>query len=272
MKATTIIQVSFLCILAHSLYAQLNNIAISCKVTDIHEKPLEGAAIVLRSVIDSAYITGTVTDTSGIFALSITKAQEYLLEFSMLGYKKRNIYALLSKSQRLPSIVMEEDAQQLSAVTVTGKRIFMQMKPGTTTFNMEVRVLGSQGNILDALRSLPGVMVNEDGSVILNGQTGIQVLVNGKSTNLSGDKLVNYLRSMPVSAIKDIELITSPSAKYDASGKTGLIEIRTRKVMAEGWTFQANGGYQQSYDGKWNAVTFQIQIQNRHKIDLGRYL
>lgn len=86
------------------------------------------------------------------------------------------------------------------------------------------------------LRSLPGVMVNEDGAVILNGQSGIKVLINGKNTYLSGDKLVNYLRSLPVSSIKDIQLITDPSAKYDAEGKTGLIGIHTQKVMVKGWT------------------------------------
>lgn len=252
MKTRKIIQILLLGLLVYPLYAQQTEIKVSGKVTDINNETLEGVTILLKSTIDSAYISGTITDTCGVFVLPKVKPDKYLLEFSMLGYKKQYLTIQTKESRPLPPVIMEEDAQLLSAVTITGMRKLMTMKPGTTTFDMDAMVLGSQGNVLDALRSLPGVMVNEDGSVILNGQTGIQVLVNGKSTYLSGDKLVNYLRSMPVSSIKNIDLITSPSAKYDAAGKTGLIDIRTQKVTVEGWTAQANTSYQQSADGKWN--------------------
>lgn len=253
MKTRKIIQILLLCLLTYPLYAQQAEIKVSGKVTDVNNETLEGVTILLKSFIDSTYISGTITDTCGVFVLPKVKPDKYLLEFSMLGYKKQYITIQTKESQALPSVIMEEDAQLLSAITITGMRKLMTMKPGTTSFDMDAMVLGSQGNVLDALRSLPGVMVNEDGSVILNGQSGIQVLVNGKSTYLSGDKLVNYLRSMPVSSIKNIDLITSPSAKYDAAGKTGLIDIRTQKISIEGWTAQANSGYQQSADGKWNA-------------------
>lgn len=244
--------IGLLCLLTYPASAQDRRISLSGKVMDIRNEPLEGVAILLRKVVDSAFVTGVTTDSSGVFTFSDAKPQSYILEFSMLGFKKQFRNVRLKEDLTLAPVVMDEDTRQLSAVTVTGKRVFMKMNPGATTFQMDALILGAQGNVLDALRSLPGVMVNEDGSVILNGQSGIQVLVNGKSTYLSGDKLVNYLRSMPVSAIKNVELITSPSAKYDAAGKTGLIDISTQKVTTEGWTVQANSGYQQSADGKWN--------------------
>lgn len=253
MKTEKVIQILVLCLLIYPSRAQHTQISITGEVTDPHKEALEGVAILLKDGIDSTYVTGTVTDPNGAYTLPVAKGRKYLLEFSMLGYKKQGVSILPEKSQALAPVVLEEDAQRLTGVTVTGKRTFMKMKPGTTTFDMDAMVLGLRGNILDALRSLPGVMVNEDGTVILNGQAGIQVLINGKNTYLSGDKLVNYLRSMPLSSIKNIELITSPSARYDASGKTGVIDIRTQKVSVEGWTVQANTGYQQSSDGKWNA-------------------
>lgn len=244
--------IGFLCLFTYRASAQDTRINLSGRVMDIHDEPLEGVAVLLKKAVDSAFVTGGATDSSGVFTFLDAKPQSYVLEFSMLGFKKQSRRVRLKEDLVLGPVVMDEDTRQLSSVTVTGKRAFMKMDPGTTTFQMDAMILGAQGNVLDALRSLPGVMVNEDGGVVLNGQSGIQVLVNGKSTYLSGDKLVNYLRSMPVSAIKNVELVTSPSAKYDAAGKTGLIDIHTQKVTIEGWTVQANSGYQQSVDGKWN--------------------
>lgn len=252
MKMKKIIWILFLSLLAFSINAQQTNTTISGKVTDTNGKTLEGVAIVLRSEIDSTYISGCITDTCGLYTFSGLKKQKYLLEFSMLGFKKQIHHLIPKTKQNFLSAILEEDAKQLSEIVVTAKHTFMKMNVGTTTFDKEAMVLGTQGNLLDALRSLPGVLVNEDGSIILNGQPGIKVLLNGKSTYLAGDKLVNYLRSLPLSSIKDIQLIHSPSAKNDAEGKAGLIDIRTEKVTTEGWTLQVNTGYQQSTDGKWN--------------------
>lgn len=250
---TTWVLIGFLCLFVYTVRAQDTGINFSGIVTDTHNDPLEGVAVLLKRAVDSAFVTGVTTDSSGVFTFPDAKPQSYVLEFSMLGYKKQFLNVRLKEKRVLVPVIMDEDTRQLSSVTVTGKRAFLKMDPGVTTIHMDAMVLGAQGNVLDALRGIPGVMVNEDGDVILNGQSGVQVLVNGKSMYLTGDKLVNYLRSMPVSAIRKVDLVTSPSAKYDAAGKTGLIDIQTQKVTTEGWTLQANSGYQQSAYGKWNA-------------------
>lgn len=254
MKSIKMIGELLLSLWVFQINAQQTGVIISGKVTDAGKKSLEGVSVVLKDAIDSIYVSGAVTDSCGIFVFPKMKKRNYVLEYSLLGYKKQ-ILPFIPKAgeQAIQNVMLEEDAQMLSEVMVTGKRTFMKMGPGTTSFSMDVMVASSQGNVLDALRSLPGVMVNEDGAVILNGQSGIKVLINGKSTYLSRDKLVNYLRSLPVSSIKDIQLITAPSAKYEAEGKTGLIDIRTQKVMVKGWTVQVNAAYKQSNDGKWNA-------------------
>lgn len=254
MKTTTLLQILQIWMVTFPLFAQDGKNSITGKVTDLGGTPIENVTLLVLHSIDSSFITGGVTGPDGQFTLSGLKPQAYCLEFSMLGFQKQHVSVRLAGNQdkNLGTLILKEDALALAGVTVTGKRTFMKMEPGSTTFHMEAMVLGSQGNVLDALRSLPGVVMNEDGSVILNGQSGINVLVNGKSTYLSGNQLVNYLRSMPVSSIKDIELITSPSAKYDASGKTGLINIQTQKVTTAGWTVNANAGYQQNHDGRWN--------------------
>ena len=256
MRTIKILWILLLGMVSIPFWAQDAGICISGKITDVNGCPMESVTLLLLHAADSSYVTGGITDTNGLFAFAGLKPQDYYLEVTMLGFRKQYIpirFLTDRQNKNLGTLVLEEDSRMLSGVTVTGKRSLMKMEPGTTTFHMDTMVSGSQGNVLDALRSLPGVVVNEDGSVLLNGQPGIHVLVNGKSTYLSGDKLVNYLRSMPVSSIKDIELVTNPSAKYDASGKTGLIDIRTQKVATKGWTAHINTGYQQNQDGRWNA-------------------
>ncbi len=268
MRTIKILWILLLGMVSIPFWAQDAGICISGKITDANGCPMESVTLLLLHAADSSYVTGGITDTNGLFAFAGLKPQDYYLEVTMLGFRKQYIpirFLTDRQSKNLGTLVLEEDSRMLSGVTVTGKRSLMKMEPGTTTFHMDAMASGSQGNVLDALRSLPGVVVNEDGSVLLNGQPGIHVLVNGKSTYLSGDKLVNYLRSMPVSSIKDIELVTNPSAKYDASGKTGLIDIRTQKVATKGWTAHVNTGYQQNQDGRWNAggrFTWQIRVDH----------
>lgn len=239
-----------------SLPAQTSSgVDISGVVTDRNHNPLESAAVILLQADDSSYVTGVITNGTGEFRIPNVKPRQYILNLSMLGYNKKYtpIEVPESAPYRLDTIRMEENPLWLSAVTVVGRRSSMKMEPGSTLFTMGTGITGSGGNALDALRSLPGVTVNEDGSVAMSGQGGVQLLINGKATYISNEQLVNYLRSMPASSIKNIELITHPPARYSASGKSGLINIQTQTINTEGWTIQANTGYQQSSAGKWNA-------------------
>lgn len=225
---------------------------ISGIVIDKNSMPLESVTIALLHAKDSSFITGVITNEDGKFTIADVQPQQYILRFSMLGYNDVRQSIRVVGNCLLDTIRMEENSLWLSEVVVTGQHATMKMKAGTTTFNVSSTSLNSLDNVLNVLRNLPGVIVNEDGTVIMNGQEGTRILVNGKSTYISGEQLMNYLRSMPVSAIKDIELVTSPSAKYDASGKAGLINIQTQKAHDVGWAMQTNVGYQQSNDGKWN--------------------
>lgn len=117
----------------------------------------------------------------------------------------------------------------LSAVTIEGKQSPVKFEAGKTTVNIASTILASQGSAWDAFKLLPGVFVKDDGSIILNGQAGANVLINGKMTYLSGENLMSLLKSMPASSVDKIELITNLSAQYDASGKTGIINIKLIK-------------------------------------------
>ena len=132
----------------------------------------------------------------------------------MIGYKKANIPLQIKESMNLElgDITLEEDSYILSTVNIIGKRPPIKAEPGKMTVNLSSALLSTDGNILDALRKLPGVIVQNDGTIILNGKSGANVLMDDKVTYLSGENLINYLRSIPASSIENIELISQPSS------------------------------------------------------------
>lgn len=131
--------------------------------------------------------------------------------------------------------------QRLKEVVVTAKLPLVEMSAGKTTYRMDASITQSTGSLYDVLSSLPGVMIDSGGNVLLNGQSGATILMDGKPTYLSGDELMSLLKSTPATNTDKIDLITQPSALYDAAGSTGLIDIRTRKIKLRGMNLSLNG-------------------------------
>lgn len=209
---------------------------ISGRITDKDRIPMASATILLLNDADSTYITGTTSDLNGRFEILNVKPDNYILSFSMMGFKKISIPQQVRQSitSQLGDIVLEEDAYELSTVFVTGKRLPIKVEPGKTTINLSSALLSTEGNILDALRKLPGIIVQNDGTIMLNGKSGANVLIDDKVTYLSGENLMNYLRSIPANSIENIELISQPSSKYDASGSSGIINIQKKRIKEQG--------------------------------------
>lgn len=135
--------------------------------------------------------------------------------------------------------------QKIQEVVIIAKLPPVEMKPGKITYRMDATITQSQGSLFDVLSSLPGVILQSDGSVYLNGKTGANIMMNGKLTYLSGNDLVSFLKSTPAGVIDKIDLVSHPSARYDASGNAGIIDIRTKKIMRKGMNLSLNGSYEQ---------------------------
>jgi len=231
-------------------------------ITDSKSNPLESATVLLLSSNDSSFIKGTASNQQGRFEIKAVKQGKYLLNVTLLGYKKYLVPVVVLKEKiiSLPILALEEDVHTLEAVTIVGKKQAVELETGKTIINLASAVLGSQGNTLDALKNIPGVLIKEDGSILLNGMEGANILINGKPTYLSGENLLNLLRSMPAISIGKIELITNPTAQFDAAGKSGLINIQTRSIKLQGITLNLNSGYEQAKFGRGYAggrFTFQ---------------
>ena len=140
----------------------------------------------------------------------------------------------------------------LEEVTIIGKRLPIKVEPGKMTINLSSALLSTDGNVLDVLSKLPGVIVQNDGTIILNGKSGANVLIDDKVTYLSGENLVNYLRSIPANSVDNIELISQPSSKYDAAGSSGIINIQKKKTKEQGMNLAASAALERGRYNKGN--------------------
>lgn len=236
---------------------------ISGRIIDKDSIPLTGAAILLLNQADSVYITGCVSDLNGQFKISNIKPDNYILSFSIMGFKKINMLqqVMQNVNNELGNIVLEEDSYMLSNVTVIGRRPPVKIEPGKMTINLSSALLSTDRNILNALRKLPGVIVQNDGTIILNGKSGANVLIDDKVTYLSGENLINYLRSIPTESVDNIELISQPSSKYDASGSSGIINIQKKRIKEQGINIAVSSGLER---GKRTRGNENLSLSFRH--------
>lgn len=217
---------------------------ISGRITEKDGFPMVGATIVLLNQADSAYIAGTTSDLDGRFEVINIKPGHYILSLSTIGYKKIKmpLQTGLNANIELGDILFEKDTYMLSTINVTGKRPPVKVAPGKMTINLSSALLNTDSNILDALRKLPGVIIQNDGTIILNGKSGANVLIDDKLTYLSGENLINYLRSIPSHSVENIELISQPSSRYDASSSSGIINIQKKRVKEQGINLAVSSG------------------------------
>ncbi|WP_288205087.1 outer membrane beta-barrel family protein [uncultured Parabacteroides sp.] len=147
----------------------------------------------------------------------------------------------------MPDTIPDQD---IGEVVVVAKLPELEIKADKMTYHLDASVVRKQGSLYEVLETLPGVVVTQDGTIYMNGQSGINVLMDGKQTYLSGQELVNLLKATPASMADKIDLIIHPSARYDASGNSGIIDIHTKKIKLQGLNLSVNGSFSQGKFGK----------------------
>ncbi|KAF2512611.1 outer membrane beta-barrel family protein [Flavobacterium foetidum] len=152
-----------------------------------------------------------------------------------------SVYGFSQTEKEKDSII--ETINVLDEVVLTKKKVLYTQKSDRLVFNVENSIVSEGGTALDVLSRAPGVVVSQDGDLSLRGQQGVAVMINGKLTQLSQKELANYLKSTASSNIKQIEVITNPSAKYDAAGKAGIINIILKKTTESGLKGTAFASY-----------------------------
>lgn len=210
---------------------------LSGKIVDKQNKPVEFATVSLLNAQDSALVRGAISNAAGDYVLQEITEGRYLLSASMLGYSKSwmgPITVVAGDSQRLPPLQLQDAVKQLKSVTVVGQKPMIEQQADRMVVNVEGSILSTGNTALEVLEKSPGVVVDQDGNISLNGKQGVTIILDGKRTYLSGADIANMLKNMPSDALEQIELITNPSAKYDAAGSAGIINIKTKKGRNRG--------------------------------------
>jgi hypothetical protein len=210
-----------------------SQITISGQINDKSNKPIEFLEIQLQNK-DSIIVKSELTNGDGKFTIAAEKGA-YQLLVKQLGkiLQKQKITA--NQDLNLGLIQVTENPQQLQEVTVTSKKRLIERKVDRLVFNVENSVSASSGDALDALKVTPGIRVQNE-AISMIGKSGIGLMVDDRLVQLSGDDLVNYLKTISSENIKSIEVITTPPAKYDAEGNSGLINIKLKKPKNDSWS------------------------------------
>lgn len=185
------------------------------------------ANVLLLSPKDSSLISGAVTDSLGYFRLQ-SPAGSYLLLVRALGHRPYYQSLTLRRDLDLGQLLLQESAEELASVRITGKRPIMLRKADRMVFDAS-QIAPAAASALDVLRQTPGVNVSDDG-IGLIGKGTVIVLINDKRIRLSGKALVSLLRSYPQSSLQEIQILTTPPAKYEAEGNAGVLNLLLKKV------------------------------------------
>jgi hypothetical protein len=216
------------------MYAQ----KISISVADSKGQPLPYTSVLLRQIKDSSLVKGELSDATGTCNFDKISDGHYFIQATLMGYTTISTPAFsvdaTHKNIKLDKLVLSQTSKSLQGVTVSAQKPFIERKNGATILNVESSVAAAGSTALDILKRAPGVQVDQDDNVLLKGNRGVTIMLDGKLTYLSGEQLANLLKSMPAETIAQIEIITSPSAKYDAAGNSGIINIKTKKGIITG--------------------------------------
>ncbi|MBD1422047.1 TonB-dependent receptor domain-containing protein [Sphingobacterium chuzhouense] len=204
------------------------------KVINKDSQPIGSATVTLKDK-ELKTISTAITDSLGSFILRYDKSgNDYLVKIQHLGYKEYQSSIKEVHNNDLGTIQLLELDNILKAVEVKAKPNIIDVSGGIITYNVENSIGGQDVSALEALKRAPGVYVENESSITLNGKGGVQILLDGRQTYLSQNELTDLLKSLSSNDLKAIEIINSPTAKYDASGSAGIINIKTKKNQIKG--------------------------------------
>jgi outer membrane receptor protein involved in Fe transport len=236
-------------LLAMSGFAQPGSLELQGKVISPSKQGIEAATVLLLGAGDSALVKTSITDAAGAFAFTQLKPGRYFVRISASGFKPTESASIDlqpgSATTNLGALELATADKSLEGVVVTGRKPFIEQKIDKMVVNVDAAVTNAGSTVLEVLEKSPGVTVDRDGQIALKGKQQVMIMMDGRPTYLAPQELANLLRNMPSSAVESIEIMTNPSAKYDAAGNSGVINIRTKKNKQKGFNGSLSLNYGQ---------------------------
>ncbi len=237
---------TLLCLSSYALFSQNSStFKITGKVVDKEAGiPLEYATITVKDKNSAADIDGGITDTSGNFSVEVP-AGNYIFKVEYISFQPISIERTVNSDVNLGTLQLEFAASDLEEVTVVAETTTVDVRLDKKIYNIGKDLTTAGGTVSDALNNVPSVSVDVEGGISLRGNENVRILINGKPSALAGFGSTDVLGQLPADAIERVEVITSPSARYDAEGTAGILNIILRKEKTLGFngSFQVSGGF-----------------------------
>lgn len=246
-------------------FAHQPNEVITGKVNDNAGKPYKAATVVLHKAKDSSLVKTDITDVEGKYGFANVKPGSYFITVTAVGFAQTNS-AVFNYAETQPismaTLVLSPASKELKGVVVSGKKPLVEVKADKVILNVEASINATGSNAMELLQKSPGVVVDKDDNITLKGKTGVQIYIDGRPSQVSGSDLAAVLRSMNSADIESIEMISNPSAKFEASGNAGIINIKLKKDKrfgvngnlsigaAMGKTLKSNNSFALNYRNK----------------------
>lgn len=240
---------------------------ISGKIVDANTSlPLGYSSVTIMSLKDSSFLLGSLVDEKGLFEINNIPFGAYELTVSYIGYKDIVQKPVLvvppdKMDVKLGTIKISEDSKILQEVQVTGEKSLMTVNAEKKVFNIDKNILTSGGSAIDALKQVPVVSVDQDGVIEMRGSTNLKVFINGRPSGITTNNTKAILDAIPSNQIESIEIINNPSAKFDAEGEVGIINIILKKNTKTGLNGNFTVGYGTKYDAN-TGVTLNYRKKN----------
>ncbi len=232
-------------------------IVVKGKVIDQNKEALEFATVSLYRLRDSSLVDGTITDQKGIFKFE-TRPGKYYATIDFLSFTSKTISDIMLTPRQafveLGEIILEEDAEQLEEVEVIAERSSMELKLDKRVFNVGKDLANTGNSAAEILDNVPSVQVDVDGNVSLRGSENVRILIDGRPSGLVGISSTDALRQMQGDMVQAVEVITNPSAKYEAEGQVGIINIILKKEKKKGvnGSFGLTAGHPANYGASYS--------------------
>lgn len=262
MKTLYIAFYLFISCVSFSAFAQ-DTYTVSGIVKDDKGSVLTQVTVSLLKSKDSSLVKSEISNTGGRFEMQVPAKQAYLLLYSIVGYQSKYSKAFTLDRDLTLAATLQASSKKLEDVSVTARKPLIEIKADKTVFNVEGSINAQGSNALELLQKSPGMRVDNNDNISMKGKTGVKIYVDGKMTQLDAKDLAAYLRSINSNDIEAIEMISNPSAKYDASGNAGIVNIRLKKNKKYGTNGSVNAGYVQGVTPKGNGS---VNLNYRDKI------
>ncbi len=245
-------------------FAQAQNLSISGSFIESNKEAVSFATIALMRVADSTLVKAVVSDESGRFAINGLTQGNYYVSATYMGFKnfKSNVINLTNENLNLNPYILEKQSADLAEVKMIAQRPLIEVLADKTVFNVQNTLNATGTNGFELLRKAPGVVMDNNDNLIVEGKSGVQIFIDGKASVLTGQDLANYLKTVQSADIEAIEIITQPSSKYDAAGTAGIINIKFKRNKNLGTNGSVGIGY--AY-GKYSKYNSSISLNNRSK-------